>query len=160
MREIAGEADLVACRGVKLQPVACDALNAMRTDAKKNDVNIVPVSGHRSVDRQREIFLHKLGTDFTHEQILAGEADDRIDEILTSSSIPGYSYHHSGLAVDFGCDELYSLTDAFRKTDCYEWLIENDFANARKHNFSPSYPDDGIARGPDPEPWEFYFVKD
>ena len=88
---------------------------------------------------------------------MTGIYDEKINEVLTVSSIPGYSKHHSGYAADFGCGNDY-LVYSFAETECYEWLSADNFKNSRMYGFIPSYPNNGGVQGPDPEPWEFVWV--
>ena len=155
-REIADPSTLIQCGDVQLTPGVCKALTKMTSSAKTEGILLVSLSGYRSPERQRQLFLGKLG-EYTVADILAGRLDSRIDTILSRSSIPGYSHHHSGRAIDFACGDNNTLSQEFKNTFCYRWLAENDFENARAHNFIPNYPDDGVRRGPDPEPWEFSF---
>ncbi len=128
----------------------------MRNEMKKNNISLHFVSGYRGADLQKNIFLRKLGNIDT-SKILSGLYDKKIDKVLTRSSIPGYSKHHSGYTVDFGCGNDY-LVYSFAKTDCYKWMSENNFENTKRFGFIPSYPEGVGRQGPEPEPWEFVWV--
>jgi len=153
-REIVDEEDLVEYEVGLIYKDVLQDLKDMRSEMEKLGMNLVFASGYRSPERQRGIFKRKLGNNFSYAQILSGEADSHIDLILSQSSIPGYSKHHSGRAIDFGCDN-YVLENSFVNTKCYEWLSDNDFENAKRFNFYPSYPFGVSSQGPEPEPWEF-----
>ena len=114
-------------------------------------------SGYRSTQRQREIFRSKLGK-VSKEEVLSGKADKRIDVVLSRSSIPGYSKHHTGYAFDFVCGEHGKLTRQFKESPCYHILSEDNFSLPKKYGFLPSYPEGETHQGPDPEPWEFVWV--
>ncbi len=158
LRHQADESRLVSLQGQRLQPEASDALQALQLQAKQNDLNITFVSGYRSIQKQRDIVIAKLGV-YDKEKLLAGELDAKINDILEVSSIPGYSKHHTGYTVDLACNS-YDLSNAFMNTPCYKWLAAENFAHARVHNFIPSYPEVTAQQGPDPESWEFIWVPD
>ena len=117
-------------------------------------------SKHRSVDKQRSIFLNNFGTDFTHAQILKGHADEQLHLILTTRSIPGYSKHHTGYTIDITDRSIgYDFTK-FKNTSGYQWISKNNFENARKFGFIPSYPEGAEILGPTPEAWEYVWIGD
>ena len=75
-----------------------------------------------------------------------------IEIILTENTLPGFSEHHSGNAIDFLSDNSYSLSVEFEKTKTFKWLTEN----ANKYGFYLSYPKnnkDGIMY----EPWHWMY---
>ena len=115
------------------------------------------ISGYRSIQRQREIFTSKLGN-VSKEEVLSGKIDRQIDAVLSRSSIPGYSKHHTGYAFDFICGEHGKLTQQFKESPCYRILSKNNFSLPKKYGFLPSYPEGETHQGPDPEPWEFVWV--
>jgi hypothetical protein len=148
---------LSGSQGVPLQPAAANALGALRSAAAAAGHSLSPRSGFRSVSDQRSIFLRELRAhgSFSNAQIAAGAADAAIDDVLRLHSIPGYSRHHSGYAVDLrggSGDLLRSGTSA------EVWLRANRFDNALDHGFLPSYPPGGGAQGPVPEAWEYAYV--
>ncbi|MCD5390186.1 MAG: M15 family metallopeptidase [Candidatus Pacebacteria bacterium] len=128
----------------------------MRNEMQNKNISLHFVSGYRSSTHQRKLFKNKMkGIDSS--KILSGFYDKKINEVLKVSAIPGYSRHHSGYTVDFGCGNDY-LVYSFATTPCYEWLSENNFENAKRFGFIPSYPENGGLQGPDPEPWEYVWV--
>ncbi len=133
-----------------------DSFRRMQEAMKSEGVSLHFVSGYRSVEKQKEIFKNKMGT-VDISQIPKGAYDEKINEVLNRSALPGYSKHHSGYAVDFGCGVDYLVYD-FATTSCYDWLAQNNFERAKEFGFIPSYPNAIIAQGPDPEPWEFVWV--
>ena len=121
----------------------------MKEAAASEGVNLIMSSGFRSVDDQAAIY----------EKILADNAGD-YEKTIELVSIPGYSRHHTGLAVDIN-DVDYSV-NGFSLTPAYEWLSKNNFLNAKKYGFLPSYPETEIEInfGPEPESWEYIWVGD
>ena len=130
-----------------LQPEAAEAYLELQSAAAEAGHNLWLVSAFRSYDRQRQIFLSQVD----HPYI--GGA---VNEVLKTSSIPGYSKHHTGYAIDLGDGQLF-LGD-FALSAGYAWLAADNYLNAKKYGWIPSYPPDGQNQGPEPESWEFTFV--
>jgi len=120
-----------------IQPAA-QAWNTMHTAAQSLDIELLPLSGFRSVDRQAKIIRGKLDR---------GEA---ISEILKSIAAPGYSEHHTGRAIDIGGHDALPLEEAFADTRAYAWLIRH----ADKFGFKLSFPR-GNCHGIVYEPWHW-----
>lgn len=156
-RGFAREQDLVLFENVQTRTEVRDAYISMRNEMKREGVGDLHfVSGYRSSERQRTIFINKmLGIDPL--EIPEGIHDGLLQSILNTSSIPGYSKHHSGYAADFGCGND-ALVYEFSQTGCYRWLSLNNFENAKRYGFIPSYPEEVEKQGPLPEPWEFVWV--
>jgi hypothetical protein len=150
--------------GVPLNPEAADALLRMQAAARAAGAPFTAVSGFRSHDDQRRIFLDNLaargraaiGRPYTNREIAAGAADRAIDAVLVLNSIPGFSLHHTGDAVDLTAPG--GSLGAFAGTAAYRWLAANNYANAKAFGFVPSYPVGATAIGPEPEPWEYTYV--
>ena len=67
-----------------------------------------------------------------------------------SVEAPGYSEHHTGLAVDFN-----DVEDDFRETEAYTWLQEH----AAEYGFVERYPKGKESiTGIDYEPWHYRYV--
>jgi len=133
-----------------------NALAGMRSAAAKAGHSIRAQSGYRSISDQRSIFLRHLREQgsFSNDQIASGQADRAIDHVLQLHSIPGYSRHHSGYAMD-----LSSGSDRVRAGTATEvWLRGDRFAHAMAYGFLPSYPPGGGNQGPVPEAWEYTYV--
>jgi D-alanyl-D-alanine carboxypeptidase len=129
-----------------MQPQAAAAWEQLRQAARAAGHPFIVSSAYRSADSQRTQFLSKL----------RGNTDEAIDAALTWYSIPGTSKHHGGYALDFRYGN--GTFGDFRDTPDYAWLAADNFANAKRFGFIPSYPDDVSAQGPNPEPWEFVWV--
>lgn len=140
------------------QPVLNSQVSLLQGAASQEaGLNLVAVSGYRSVANQRSIFLNAManaGVD--QSQILSGTQDSLLDSILVTRSIPGYSKHHTGYTMDFGCNSSNLLS--FGSTPCFLWLSENNYYNAKRFGFLPSYPEGALNQGPNPEAWEYVWV--
>jgi D-alanyl-D-alanine carboxypeptidase len=152
--------------GKPLHPDAAAAWQELKAEAKKDGIELGLISGYRSVDRQREIFLRQLaqeaegaiGREYTAAEIAEGLADDILDRILSSYSIPGYSKHHTGYTLDI--TDVTSGRDftEFGQTPGFEWISRDNYRNAKRFGFLPSYPEGATEQGPLPEPWEYVWV--
>ena len=150
--------------GVPLNPEAAAARVRMAAAARAAGAPFTPVSGHRSVADQRTIFLNQLaqrgyariGRPWSVQEIAAGAADAAIDDVLRLNSIPGFSFHHTGNAADLSAPG--GSLGGFASSAAYRWLSAENYANAKRFGFVPSYPVGATAIGPEPEPWEFTYV--
>jgi D-alanyl-D-alanine carboxypeptidase len=123
---------------VRLTPRAAAAWQRMRKAAGRDGVQLLPVSGFRSVRRQTCIIRKKLA---------AGEC---IDAILRLVAAPGCSEHHTGRAIDIVSPKELELEEAFARTAEYRWLRRH----AARFGYHLSYPRKnrhGIAY----EPWHW-----
>ncbi len=166
LRKEADPATLVTIDNEKLLPNPAAAWQKMKSVALLDSIQLKLNSGFRSTDRQKEIFLERFnssavwnyGIEPSADNILAGYADGALEETLTFTAPPGYSKHHSGITVDINDSEVDSSIVAFADTDAYEWLSANNYLNAKRFGFIPSYPDGVENVGPNPEPWEYIWV--
>ena len=108
--------------------------------ARADGIVLDAISGYRSHDYQLGIFERKLTRGQTVEQILAVNA------------APGFSEHHSGLALDIGTPDEPPAEESFEATPAFAWLQ----ANAAAHGFTLSYPRDN-PHGIVYEPWHWRF---
>lgn len=156
LRPQAIESKLQFTDGQRLQQEAIQSWLLLKSTAAADGIQLELVSGYRSIVDQKQIFNDTLGATVTDEQIAAGTADSQIDEVLKTTSIPGYSRHHTGFTVDFGCGN--KILTIFAQTPCYEWLSKFNYLNAKRFGFIPSYPQGAGNQGPDPEAWEYVWV--
>ncbi len=122
----------------RLTPAAARQWHAMVAAADKVGIQLLIVSGFRGIDYQAGLIRKKI------------EAGQAIDEILRVNTAPGYSEHHTGLAVDIATPGSRPLTEEFEDTDAFRWLS----SRAIEFGFSLTYPRDnpwGIAY----EPWHW-----
>lgn len=152
--------------GEQLQPEAIEAWQRLKQAASEDNVSLRLVSGYRSVETQQIIFDSQLAqrakeeqdSRYTARQITNGEADEDINAVLQEYSIPGYSKHHSGYTIDVNDAVANQSLDQFGQTEAYEWLSDNEYANAREYGFLPSYPEGVNKLGPEAELWEYVWV--
>jgi D-alanyl-D-alanine carboxypeptidase len=157
LRSEANQNNLVPVSGEKLQPKAKQAWQNLKQAAAEEGETLLLVSGFRSVDNQQRIFTGRLGSKYSMQQIAEGNVDERIDEVLQTSSIPGYSKHHTGYTLDLACDSASNFTN-FEDSTCFDWISKNNYRNAKKYGFIPSYPEGAQNMGPNPEAWEYVWV--
>ena len=130
-----------------LQAQAAQAYLELKAAAAEAGHQIHVSSAFRDHDTQRQIFLNHSSEPYT---------DKDVNTVLKLRSIPGYSKHHTGYTVDLGEGSLTFQT--FINSESYTWLAADNYLNAKKHGWIPSYPPDASNQGPDPEPWEFNYV--
>ena len=107
--------------------------------ARKDDVELLLVSGFRSVDYQAGLIRNKLNS------------GQRIEDILQVNVAPGFSQHHTGRAIDLATPGYKPLLEEFEESAAFAWLQEY----AAKFGFAMSYPrnnPEGIIY----EPWHWY----
>ena len=119
---------------------ATRAWSHMREAALRDGVVLEAISGYRSHDYQLGIFERKLARGQTVRQILAVNA------------APGYSEHHSGLALDIGTPDEAPAEESFEDTAAFAWLQQH----AGGFGFTMSYPRDN-PHGIVYEPWHWRF---
>ena len=122
----------------RLAPETAAAWRDLKRSAADAGVQLLLVSGFRSIRHQADLIRRKLA---------AGQS---IDKILTVNAAPGFSEHHTGRAVDIATRGCPPLTEAFEATEAFRWLTEN----ANRFDFEMSYPRDnryGIVY----EPWHW-----
>lgn len=117
----------------RLAPEAVLKWRQMAGSAEGDDIRLLLVSGFRSFDYQAELIRKKLAQ---------GQA---IAEILRVNAAPGFSQHHTGLAVDIATPGSRPLTEEFEHSDAFRWLE----AHAADFGFSMTYPRDN--------PWGFIY---
>ncbi len=127
-------------RPLWLHPVAARAWAQMRTAAQRDDIILDAISGYRSHDYQLGIFERKRAR---------GQS---VEEILTVTAAPGYSEHHSGLALDISTPGEPAAEESFEHTTAFAWLQ----ANAAGFGFVMSYPRNN-PHGIVYEPWHWRF---
>jgi D-alanyl-D-alanine carboxypeptidase len=111
-------------KACKMTRPAARAWHRMYAAALQLEIELQPLSGFRSVERQAEIIRGKLAV------------GEKITDILHSIAAPGYSEHHTGHAVDIGSDEVPPLEEAFADTRAFAWLR----LHAEEHGFKLSFP--------------------
>lgn len=126
----------------KLTVAAAQQWQVMAEAAAADGIELLIVSGFRSIEYQAGLIRNKI------------EAGQVIDEILKVNTAPGYSEHHTGQAVDIATPGSRPLTEEFEASAAFRWLRRR----AQEFGFSMSYPRDnpwGISY----EPWH-WSIKD
>jgi D-alanyl-D-alanine carboxypeptidase len=148
---------LTAVDGERLQAPAAEAWLKLKEKAVSAGHTMSLVSGYRSESDQRALFLSRLAAaGATIEEVANGKADDLVNKVLITSSIPGYSKHHTGYTFDLQCAG-YDFEN-FKNSPCHDWMAADNYKIAKEFGFIPSYPDGADAQGPDPEAWEYVYV--
>ncbi len=130
-------------RVVQLRRDAAAALARLMTAATGAGLDLVPISGFRSVEYQAKLWskaIEKRGSE--------GEAARWV-------APPGYSEHHTGLAVDLGegPEPESDVEPSFGQTASYRWLAEH----AHRFGFEMSFPAQN-PQGVGCEPWHWRFA--
>lgn len=123
---------------VRLYEPAANAWFRLNAAAAADRVELLPLSGFRSVSRQLDIFRRKLA------------AGVSITEILKVNAAPGYSEHHTGRALDLSTPGEPAFLETFGRTPAFEWLMRH----ADEFGFRLSYPRDN-PHGISFEPWHW-----
>ena len=122
----------------RLTPAAASRWADMVAAAAHDKILLLIVSGFRSYQYQADLIRNKI------------EAGQRLQDILTVNTAPGFSEHHTGAAVDIATPGSRPLTEDFENTAAFQWL-QNE---AARFGFSMSYPREnpwGITY----EPWHW-----
>jgi D-alanyl-D-alanine carboxypeptidase len=131
---------------MRLRQAAAVEFQAMVQAARASGVNLVPISGFRSVKDQQHIYFD-----------IQAERRQSVTKRAEVSAPPGYSEHHTGYAVDIGDGNTpaTNLNTNFEKTKAFRWLE----ANAARFHFEMSFPKNN-SQGVNYEPWHWRFVGD
>lgn len=133
-------------QNVRLRSNAAERFNAMTDAAWGANINLVPISGFRTLADQEYLFFELKAK--------RGQVTYQRAEV---SAPPGYSEHHTGYAIDIGdarSPDSY-LKVSFENTKAFQWLQEN----AGNYGFELSFPRDN-PQGISYEPWHWRFVGD
>lgn len=128
-------------RKSKLHPAARKAWRKMQQAAKSNAIDLQIISAFRSLDYQKKLIDNKLAKGI------------KVKEILKVNTLPGFSEHHTGCAIDIGSDDEPILEQTFENSDAFKWLVDN----AHKFNYYMNYPKDNTT-GICYEPWHWCFI--
>ncbi|MCT7951548.1 D-alanyl-D-alanine carboxypeptidase family protein [Ancylothrix sp. C2] len=131
---------------IKMRKAAAEAFNQMQAAARAEGINLVVISGFRSIKDQDYLFFE-----------VKAERGQTASTRANVSAPPGYSEHHTGYAVDIGDGNVpaTNLSPDFENTPAYKWLE----ANAAHYSFEISFPRNN-PQGVSYEPWHWRFVGD
>ena len=133
--------DLEKFDGHELRKVAGEAYERMRDAAKAEGYSIHIVSGYRSVEYQSNLYNRYL-------------AEDTPENVDRYSARPGYSEHHTGLAMDIFGTNCSELRD-FENSPEYPWVRDN----CHKYGFIIRYLEETESiTGYESEPWHLRYV--
>lgn len=134
-----------------------EAYQEFSEDAQRAGYSLVIISAYRSVSEQDQIFDRRV-TQYENQGMDENQAVEKTKETSTE---PGYSEHHTGLALDI-VDENWQqsypqnvLEENFGKEDSAKWMAEH----ASDYGFILRYP-----KGKEEvthinyEPWHFRYV--
>ncbi|MCF6288205.1 MAG: D-alanyl-D-alanine carboxypeptidase family protein [Proteobacteria bacterium] len=127
-------------RPTLLHPAAKKAWLKMQQNACQDNIELQIISAFRSLTYQKQLIDNKLAN------------GNSIAQILKVNTLPGYSEHHTGCAIDIGCAGAAILEQDFENSPAFKWLVKN----ARKFNFIMSYPK-GNTTGICYEPWHWCY---
>lgn len=125
-------------RSLWLEPHTALAWTRMLAAAANDGITLEAISGFRSHRYQLGIFRRKL------------ERGQTVAEILQVNAAPGFSEHHTGLALDISAPGEPAAEESFEGTPAFEWLT----ANGATYGFTMSYPRDN-PHGIVYEPWHW-----
>lgn len=114
---------------LKLDYRVAEHYNEMYLAALEDGIELKPVSGYRSPEKQRANF-HKKIDSYMAEGYSEAEATQMASTVVL---LPGTSEHNAGLAMD-----IISLEQDFDQTEEFAWLCEN----AADYGFIMRYPED------------------
>ncbi|MEZ4875857.1 MAG: M15 family metallopeptidase [Flavobacteriaceae bacterium] len=143
----------------KMHKQTAAALQKLKAEAAKENIQIEVVSAFRSFERQKEIFEGKYSK-FTSEGLSPQMA---IEKIIDYSTIPGTSRHHWGTDLDLidgnaPRPENVLVASHFHGTGPFckmkEWMNQH----AKSYGFYEVYTDDPNRKGFKYEPWHFSFA--
>lgn len=145
----APEADLQSLStdgNIRLRRAALDKYEAMVAAAQQDGVELLAISGYRSLQDQNHLFFD-----------VKAERGQGAMERAQVSAPPGYSEHHTGYAIDIGdrTRPETNLSSSFEETPAFRWLS----ANAARYSFELSFPRNN-RQGVMYEPWHWRFVGD
>lgn len=131
--------------------IKCELLN-MFEDSKKCNANISIFSGYRDIKKQIRLVNNSIKKKINNRYSIK----DARNLCFETLAIPGFSEHHTGLAIDVYSNNDNSFDNTnFENTFAYNWLINNSY----KYGFILRYP-----KGKEHitnisfEPWHFRYV--
>ncbi|MBR3523997.1 MAG: M15 family metallopeptidase [Bacilli bacterium] len=121
---------------------AHDAYVELYNAAKADGMNLIITTSYRNYGFQSTLYYNYVNRD-------GQESAD------TYSARPGYSEHHTGLAVDLSTPSLTNAFTEFIYTDEYKWMQNNCY----KYGFIQRYTDENqYITGYQPEAWHYRYV--
>ena len=132
--------NLIIINGLSINKEAYEAFLEMKNDMAKENMQIRIISAYRSYDYQESLY----------DNYLKNNSQNIVD---TYSARPGYSEHHTGLAIDV--DNVKLNYNKFYLTKEFLWMQDN----AYKYGYILRYPKDKEnITGYSFEPWHYRYV--
>jgi len=127
----------------RLTPATALAWAHMTTAAAADSIELLIVSGFRSIDDQAQLISKKL------------QAGQTIDTILKVNTAPGFSQHHTGQAIDIATPGVRPLIEAFSESPAFQWL--NTHAESFGFRMPYGYNNEWDLTY---EPWHWFLTED
>ena len=132
--------NLITINGLSINQEAYENFKKMQEDIQKEGMNLRIISAYRNYQYQENLY----------NKYLKQEKQEIVD---TYSARPGYSEHHTGLAIDI--DNGILDYNKFYLTKEFLWMQDN----AYKYGFILRYPKDKEnITGYSYEPWHYRYV--
>ena len=127
---------------VEMDERICDAYKEMQRDAHENGYTLWISSAYRSVEKQQDLLDAEVSRHMREDGLSEEEA---LEKALQTMTVPGYSEHNTGLAIDL--NGVTAIED--------EWLCRH----AADYGFILRYPQGKEAvTGIQFEAWHFRYV--
>jgi len=127
-------------RPALLHPACHKAWTKMKHMASSYNIDLQIISAYRSLNYQKQLIENKLSKGMA------------LNDILKVNTLPGYSEHHTGCAIDIGTPQAAVLEPEFEQSAAFEWLCDN----AGHFGFYMSYPKSNTT-GICYEPWHWCY---
>lgn len=127
-------------RPAYLHPAAKNSWKLMRKCAEKSAIKLRIVSAFRDFHYQKRLIDNKL------------EKGIPLKDILKVNTLPGFSEHHTGCAIDIATPSSVILETEFDQSDAFAWLM----SHAHRFDFYLSYPINN-STGILYEPWHWCY---
>ncbi len=129
-------------RKVYLHPKARKAWLKMQKAAAQEGIKLQIVSAYRSLSYQKQLIENKR------------KQGQTLSQILRVNTLPGFSQHHTGCAIDITANNAAVLTAEFDQSQAFVWLQKH----GKNYGFSMTYPQNNTT-GICYEPWHWYYSK-
>lgn len=123
-----------------LHPAVKKAWDKMKKAAQSDRIDLQIISAYRSMEYQQQLIKNKIAKGIS------------IKNILKTNTLPGFSEHHTGCAIDVGSKDAAVLEEGFDQSPAYNWLTKH----ANKFKFYLSYPKENNT-GIIYEPWHWCY---
>jgi D-alanyl-D-alanine carboxypeptidase len=127
------------------------AIDKLKAIVQASNGKIRVASLHRSIELQTSLFNREV-TNYVREGLSKADAEEKAAQAVAR---PGTSEHNLGLAVDFLFEGYSSLSEDYKNTETYKWMMEN----CAKYGFILRFPENKKSiTGVMFEPWHYRYV--